>query len=184
MFALRERLPLTPVTVTVYVPTGVPLLGGGPVLLLPPPQATKAAASRTRNSDPKASFNRRLFVGMSRRKKAARTAPPRGANQRGPLNKPITVDGAVVLTVSVVEVVGVMELESSEQVASDIAVGTAQVKVTVPVKPLRGLRPIAVLPVAPGDAMAIEFGFGTTLKSGVPLVTVTVTGEEFEFEAK
>ena len=159
-------------------------MGGGPVLLLPPPQATKAAASRTRNSDPKASFNRRLFVGMSRRKNEATTAPPMGTNQRGLLKGLITVDGAVVLTVSVVEVVGVMELEASEQVDSDIAVGTAQVKVTVPVKPLRGLMPIEVVPDAPGDAMAIEDGLGTTLKSGVPLVTVTVTGEEFEFEAK
>jgi hypothetical protein len=106
---------------------------------------------------------------MTSKKKAAKIAPPRGSNQRGLLNRPITVDGAVVFTVSVVEVAGVMELESSEQVAPVIAVGTAQVKLTVPVKPLMGLRPIAVLPVAPGDGMAIEFGFGTTLKSGVPL---------------
>jgi hypothetical protein len=120
---------------------------------------------------------------MSSRKKAAKTAPPRGANQRGPLNSPITVDGAVVFTVSVVEVVGVIEEEASEQVASVIAVGTAQLKVTVPVKPLMGLMPIEVVPDAPGDAMAIVFGLGTTLKSGVPLLTVMVTaGEDVEPE--
>jgi hypothetical protein len=119
---------------------------------------------------------------MSSRKKAARIAPPRGANQRGPLNRPITVDGAAVFTVSVVEVVGVIELESSAQVASVIAVGTAQVKVTVPVKLLRGLMPIEVLPDEPGDAMAIEFGLDTTLKSGVPLLTVIGRGEDVEAE--
>jgi hypothetical protein len=131
-------------------------------VLLLPPQATKAAPSRTRNSDPKASFNRRLFVGMSSRKKAAKTAPPIGANQRGPLNRPITVDGAVVFTVSVVVVVGVIEGAANAQVPS-IAAGTEQVKVTVPVKPLMGLRPIVVLPDAPGAEMTNVFGLGTTL---------------------
>ena len=155
--------------------------------MLPPPQATKAAASRTRNSDPKASFNRRLFVGMSSRKKAAKIAPPMGTNQRGLLNRPITVDGAAVFTVSVVlldvvVLVRVIEVEASAQLAPVIVVGTAQLKVTVPVKPLMGLMPIEVVPVAPGDAMAIEFGLGTTLKSGVPLLTVIVRGEDVEAE--
>jgi len=162
---------------------GVPPLGGVLTLLLPP-QATKAAASRTRNSDPKASFNRPLFVGMSSRKKAAKIAPPRGANQRGLLNRPITVDGAVVFTVSVVVVVGVIEGAASEQVPPGMGLvdKNAQLKLTVPVKPLRGLMPIEVLPDAPGDAMAIEFGLGTTPKSGVPLLTVTVRGEDVEAE--
>lgn len=159
----------------------MPPLGGGELELLPP-QATKAAASRTRNSDPKASFNRRLFVGMSSRKKAAKTAPPRGSNQRGLLNRPITVDGAVftvsVVLLDVVVLVRVIELEAGKQVAPVIPVGTAQVKVTVPVKPLRAVRPIEVLPDAPGDAMAIEFGLATTLKSGWPFVTVIGVAEE------
>jgi hypothetical protein len=155
-------------------------MGGG--LLLPPPQATKAAASRTRNSDPKASFNRRRFVGISRRKKAAKMAPPMGANQRGLLNRPITVDGAVVFTVSVVVLPGVNEVEASEQLPPVIVDGTAQLKLTVPVKPLMGLRPIVVLPDAPGEAMENEFGLGTTLKSGVPLVMVIVRGEDVEVE--
>jgi len=146
----------------------------------PPPQATKAAASRRRNSDPKASFNRRLFVGMTSRKKAAKIAPPRGSNQRGLLNRPITVDGAVVFTVSVVEVVGVIELEANEQLPPGMGLvdENAQLKLTVSLKPLEGLRPIEVLPDAPGDAMAIEFGVGTTLKLGVPLETVIVVAEE------
>jgi hypothetical protein len=135
-----------------------------------------AAPSRTRNSDPKASFKRRLFVGMSSRKKAAKIAPPTGANQRGPLNRPITVDGAVVFTVSAVVVVGVIEGAANVQLPS-IAGGTEQAKVTAPVKLLTGCRPIAVLPDAPGDEMTNEFGLGTTLKSGVPLETVIVVAE-------
>jgi hypothetical protein len=101
-----------------------------------------------------------------------------GANQRGLLNRPITVDGAVVFTVSVVVVVGVIEALSSEQVLPVILDGTWQVKLTEPVKPLTGLRPIEVLPDAPGVEMANEFGLGTTLKSGLPLVRVIVVAEE------
>src|SRR5208337_266602 len=149
-------------------------------MLLPPPQAIMAAASRTRNSDPKASFNRRLFVGMTSRKKAARIAPPMGSNQRGLLNGPITDDGAVVFTVSVVVLVGVIEEEASEQLPT-IAVGTEQVKLTVLLKPLMGLSPIAVLADAPGEAMANGFGVATTLKSGMPEM-VTVRGELTEAE--
>ena len=151
------------------------------VVLLLPPQATKAAASRRRNSDPKASFNRRLFVGMSSRKKAAKIAPPMGANQRGMLNRPITVDGAVVFTVRVVLLVGVIEEEASEQLPPVIVDGTEQVKVTVLLKPLMGLSPIAVLADEPGDAMANVFGVATTLKSGMPEM-VTVRGELTEAE--
>ena len=137
---------------------------GGVLLPLLPPQATKAAASRTRNSDPKASFNRRLFVGMSSRKKAAKIAPPVGSNQRGLLNRPITVDGAVVFTVSVVVPLGaVIEVLASEQLPPVIVDGTAQLKLTVPVKPLMALRLIVVLPDAPGDEMANEVGLATTL---------------------
>jgi hypothetical protein len=141
---------------------GVPGLetGGG---LLDPPQATRAAASRTRNSDPKASFNRRLLVGISSRKKAAKTAPPMGRNQRGLLNRPITVDGAVVFTVSVVVPVGIIEGEASEQLPPVIVDGTVQLKLTVPVKPLMALRLIVVVPDAPGAEMANEDGLATTL---------------------
>jgi hypothetical protein len=123
---------------------------------------------------------------MSSRKKAAKIAPPRGSSQRGPLNRPITVDGAVVLTVSVVEVVGVIEVEASLQLPPVMGVvdENAQLKVTASLKPLRGLMPIEVVPVPPGAEMRIELGLGSTLKSGAPAVTVTVTGEEFEFEVE
>jgi len=89
-----------------------------------------------------------------------------------------------VFTVSVVVVVGVIEGAASEQVPPGMGLvdKNAQLKLTVPVKPLRGLMPIEVLPDAPGDAMAIEFGLGTTPKSGVPLLTVTVRGEDVEAE--
>ena len=152
------------------------------VVLLPPPQATNAAVSRTRNSDPKASFNRRLLVGMSSRKKAAKIAPPMGTNQRGLLNGPSTVDGAAVFTVSVVELPGVVWVGTSEQLAAVIVDGTAQVKVTVPVKVPMALSPIVVLPKLPGAEMANEGGFATKLKSGVPLETVIVRGELTEAE--
>lgn len=156
----------------------MPPLGGGGELELLPPQATKAAASRTRNSDPKASFNRRLFVGTISRKKAAKIAPPRGTNQRGLLNRPITVDGAVVFTVSVVVLPGINEVEASRQLPPVIADGTEQLKLTVPVKPLMAVGSIVVLPDAPGAEMANEAGFATKLKSGVPPEMVIVVAEE------
>jgi len=70
-----------------------------------------------------------------------------GANQRGLLNRPSAVDGAAVFTVSVVvELLGVIEEEANMQVAPVIVEGTEQVKPTVPLKLLMGLRPTTVLP--------------------------------------
>jgi len=143
-----------------------------------PPQAIIAAASKTRNSDPKASFNRRLFVGMSNKRKAAKTAPPMGAHQRGLLNRPITVEGAVVFTVSVVVVVGVNVELASAQLPSVIDAGTEQLKLTLLLKPLMGVMLIVVVPDAPGDATLNEVGLATTLKLGAPLVMVTVWAVE------
>jgi len=111
---------------------------------------------------------------MSSRKKAAIIAPPRGASHRGFLNRPITADGAVVFTVSVVVVVGVIEEEASEQELSVIDAGTVQVKLILPVNPLRAVALIVVVPDAPGAEMLNEVGFATTLKLGAPLVMVTV----------
>jgi hypothetical protein len=103
-----------------------------------------------------------------------------GANQRGLLNRPITVEGAVVATVSVVVLAGVIEEEASEQLPPVIAVGTWQLKVTVPVKPLMAVRPIVVIPDAPGDEMANEVGTASTLKSGMPLEKVIEVAEEVD----
>jgi hypothetical protein len=105
-----------------------------------------------------------------------------GTNQRGLLNGPSTVDGAAVFTVSVVELPGVVWVGTSEQLAAVIVDGTAQVKVTVPVKVPMALSPIVVLPKLPGAEMANEDGFATKLKSGVPLETVIVRGELTEAE--
>jgi hypothetical protein len=118
---------------------------------------------------------------MSSREKAAKIAPPIGSNQRGLLNRPITADGAVVFTVRVVlfkgaVLVRVNEVEASEQLPI-IAAGTAQLKLTVPVKPLRAVRPIVVVPDAPGAEILNEAGLGTTLNSAVPLVMVIVVAE-------
>ena len=154
------------------------------MVLVLPPQATMAAASRTSNSDPKASFNRRLFVGRNSRKKAARIAPPMGVNQRGLLNRPSAVDGAAVTTVSVVvELDGVIEGETSMQLAPVIVDGTAQLKLTVPLKLLMGVRPTWVLPSWPGDVIMKEFGVATKPKLGAPIDTVTVVTDEVD-EAK
>ena len=80
----------------------VPGLEGLLELLLPP-QATKAAASKARTSKPKASLARRFFPSISSRRAQANIAPVPGINQRGRLNKRNATEGAVVLTVSVVE---------------------------------------------------------------------------------
>ena len=149
-------------------------------LLLLPPQATKAAASRTRNSDPKASFNRRLFVGMASRKKAAKIAPPMGINHRGLLNRPITVDPAVVDTVSVVVLPGVIEGEASWQLPPGMGLVAEnwQLKLTEPVKPATGVRLIVVYPDAPGAVMTIPvLGVSPKLKSGVAVTVTVATGE-------
>jgi len=144
----------------------------------PPPQASKVAASRTRKSDPKASFNRRLLVGMSNRKIPAKMAPAMGANQGGAFNGPITADGAVVLTVSVVFPLVVKEVELNEQLPPVIVEETWQVKLTAPVNPLMGLSPIVEVPDWPGAAMLMLDGLGTKLKSAVPLVTEMATAAE------
>jgi hypothetical protein len=81
-----------------------------------------------------------------------------------------------VFTVRVVVLPGVIEVLANEQLPT-IAAGTEQVKLTEPVKPLTGLTPIVVVPDAPGAEMANEVGLGTTLKSGVPLVTLIVVAE-------
>jgi hypothetical protein len=119
---------------------------------------------------------------MSSRKKAAIIAPARGASQRGLLNRPITAEGAVVFTVSVVVVVGVNVEEASEQLLSVIDAGTEQVKLTLPVKPLMAVMLMVVVPDAPGEEMLKEVGLATTLKLGAPAVMVTVRGEEVEAE--
>lgn len=122
---------------------------------------------------------------MSSRKKAAKIAPPRGSNQRGLLNGPITVDGATVFTVSVVVVVGVIVGgEGSEQVppVMGVAVEITQLKLTVPVKPLDGVIEIVEVPESPGFRMVTGDvgvpGVATTLKSGVPVEMVIVVAEE------
>ena len=152
------------------------VLGGVLLLLLPPPQATMATPSRASINDPKASFHRRRLVGTTSRKKAARIAPPSGSNQRGVLYRPIIAEGAVVFTVSVVVLPGVMEEEASEQLPS-IAAGTEQLKLTELLKPLTALIPIVVVPDAPGDEILNEAGLGTMLKSAAPFATVMATGE-------
>jgi hypothetical protein len=101
---------------------------------------------------------------MTSRKKAAKIAPPMGANQRGLLNRPITVDGAVVFTVSVVVLPGVIEVEPSEQLPPVIVVGTWQLRLTGPLKPLLTASPIVVLPDWPEYAMVNEDGVATKLK--------------------
>jgi hypothetical protein len=93
------------------------------------------------------------------------------------LNRPITVDDAVVLTVRVVVWLGVIEAEASKQVPPVIVEGTEQLKLTVPVKPLRGVMLIVVVPEAPGDEIENEVGLATTLKSAAPLVMVTMVDE-------
>jgi hypothetical protein len=139
-----------------------------------------AAASKTRDNDPKASFNRRLFVGTNNKRKAAKTAPPMGAHQRGLLNRPITVEGAVVFTVRMVVAVGLNAEVASEQLPPVIDAGTEQLKLTLLLKPLMGVMLIVVVPDAPGDAMLNEVGLATTLKLGAPVVMVTVWGEDVE----
>jgi len=146
-------------------------------LLPPPPQATKAAASRTRNSDPKASFNRRLLVGMTSRKRAARIAPPMGTDQRRLLNGPITVDGAVEFTVSVVVLPGVAEVGDSEQLPPVIVDETWQLKLTVPLKLLIALREIVEVAESPGASMVIEDGVAVKLKSPALVMVIETAGE-------
>jgi len=108
-------------------------------------------------------------------------APPMGAHQRGPLNWPIRVDGAVVFTVSVVVALGVANVEeASEQVPPVIVAGTEQVKLTELLKPLMGVSLIVVVPDAPGDEMLNELGFAPTLKLAEPAVMVTVWAVEVE----
>jgi hypothetical protein len=104
-----------------------------------------------------------------------------GANPRGLLSRPGAVDGATVTTVSVVvELLGVIEEEASTQLAPVIVEGTEQVKPTVPLKLLMGVRPTWVLPDWPGDVTMIEFGVATKPKSGAPIETVTVVTEEVD----
>jgi len=133
----------------------------------PPPQATKPAASRTSDSDPRANFNRRFLVGMSSRKKAAKIAPPKGANQRGALKWPITVDGAVVVTVSVAVLPGLIEL-LTEQPPPVIVDETLQVRETAELKPLMELIEIVEFSESPWTGTVIEGGVDDKLKSPEP----------------
>jgi hypothetical protein len=72
-----ESAPDVPVTVTVYVPGGVPPLGGGGVELLPPPQADmkmKPATIMPISRSPRSFFRRELKPAPSS------AIPPIGSN--------------------------------------------------------------------------------------------------------
>jgi hypothetical protein len=61
-------------------------------------------------------------------------------------------------------------------------VGIAQVKLTVPVKPLRAVAEIAVCPDWPGAAIAKLLGDAPMLKSGVPLEMLIASADDVEPE--
>ena len=81
------------------------------------------------------------------------------------------------VTVSVVLPLVNKEVGFNAQVLSVMAAGTAQLKLTVPVKPLMGVSVMAVVRLWPGAAMTILAGFADKVKS-VALEMVTVTGVE------
>src|SRR5208337_312899 len=106
-----------------------------PLLLAPPPHATKAAASNAAARNPSAIFRARNLVAATNSNAQNRTTPP-GRSPMGVVNWPPAVCGAVVAINSATLPLDVRALGFSEQLASVIAVGTEQVRVTVPVKPM------------------------------------------------
>jgi hypothetical protein len=54
----------------------------------------------------------------------------------------------------------------TEQLASVIVIGTAQLKLTVPLNPVAGLTVIVDIPAWPGDGMVMLAGFADRVKSG------------------
>ena len=139
-------------------------------MLLPPPQATKLAASKAKASKPKASFTRRFFAEKRSKRVQANRTPAPGMNHLGRLNTRQAVEGAVVATTMFTDPVDVPETENefalSVQVVSDIPVGIAQVRFTVPLNPPSDAAEITVSPDWPGVRDNV-FGLALIWKSGV-----------------
>jgi hypothetical protein len=123
---------------------------------------------------------------MINKKMPARMAPPRSHRHGGALIGPITLDAAVVFTVSAVvgEVMGlaetVTEVGASEQLAPVIDDGSVQVKLMVPVKPAMGLTLMVEVPDWPGEEILSGVGIAAKLKLGVPAEMVMGTAAEVE----
>ena len=140
------------------------------------------AASITTHVNPKAVFHRRRFAGtLSRNRQTIITTPP-PIIQPEPLKKTVAVCGPVVVTVSIAFPFVVTEAGLSEQLASFIATGTAQVTLTVPVNPLVALTVNVEVPDWPGLEMLRVVGLAVKVKSGGADVTVTVTATASEVE--
>lgn len=177
--AVCDRVPLVPVTVIVYVPAGVPEFPPPP-LLDPPPHPMSAAANSAAASSPSANFNRRFFVEITRRSSRPRrkVAPP-VTNQLGPGRGP-TAEGAVVVTVSVVDPLAAAEVGLSEQPGpSDTTGATTQLNETVPENALRGETAIVEAPDWPGETVKLA-GFGAERLKSAAEDTVTVVAAEVE----
>lgn len=163
------------VTVTEYVPAGVPgsVVGTG-LLLDPPPHPTAIADTKQMHASPSANFRRLRLAGMlSINRHTITNPPPNGSHPEGRRAGLPAVCGAVVVTVSVVLPLVGTKVGESEQVDSFIAAGTEQVKFTIPVNPLTALTVRGVdadwpalgmlklaasaVKVKPGDAVAVEF---------------------------
>ncbi len=84
------------------------------------------------------------------------------------------------MTVRVVVPLVVSDVGAIEQVASFIFAGTEQVKLTVPVKLLRGATVRVVEPDWPGLEMLMVVGLAVKSKSGGACVTLILTAEEVE----
>jgi hypothetical protein len=167
-----------PVTVKVYVPAGVPgSVVPPPPPPPPPPHPANVAATSAKSIIPNANFGRRFRVEIVRERTNRINAPPPVKNQSGRLNRPETVCGPVVVTVSVALPLVVREAGFNVQVASLMLKGTVQFKLTVPVNPGSEVDVIVVVPDWPGTEMLMLVGFNERLNPGMT-VTVTVVDEE------
>jgi len=167
------------------VPTGVPASVLVPLPLLFPPHPTKAAASNVKTSNPNASRGRRRLPGRNSRQRQKSSAPSPTIGQLVWFGGLIAAWAPVVVTVSVVLPLVEMEAGFMAQLLSVIAEGTAQVKLTVPVNPLRALSvitevwlwPGAEMTMLPGLAVSVVVvgvGEGTSVGVGVAVGRATV----------
>src|ERR1700679_3493743 len=140
-----------------------------------------APATAANTSTPSSVFNLRRRMGIPKKNSDARTTPPPTLKVRRSGSCTAALDMAVVPMVSVAVTGVVREIAAgavTEQVGTSAAPTgipvTAQVRATVPVKPLLGVIVTVEVPLAPGAAMVIAVLLSaklgtTTVNEGVKM---------------
>jgi hypothetical protein len=173
---LAVIVPLVPLTVTVYVPTGVPGEPGG-VLDDPPPPHPIAPAPPSSNSRAAIAGQPRLLGSHNSTTQPSATPAPR-ANQRSSgirfaavpavvETDSTAVTGPVPVTATLD---GTLQLGATPPLAAD----TEQLSETVPVKPFAGESVSVPVPPWPGAAMVMPLVGPARVNEGVGALTFTV----------